>query len=200
MIFTVLGILIGAMFTISYIPQIKELFSGLKEEDGLSGVSTVFWCFIFFALTITFYNLKITDSHLTVIVPQGINFGFAFCIFVVVVLFKNDLWRALVILVVNIAIVSYLIVGIPIDWSQKIATALISSAYFVQIIKLYRSKSTKGLSLSLFVLISFSLLLMIINIILSGSYILAAWTEIANLLMILIITVMVIYYRKKENA
>lgn len=199
MVHTILGILVGAMFIIGYIPQVNELFLGFKKKDGLSGVSTIFWFCIFFALAVTFYNLKITGSHPTVIIPQGVNFGFAFCIFVVVLLFKNSLARALTLIVVGVSIVAYIIMAIPTDWSQNLATTLISFAYATQIIKLYNTKSTKGLSLLLFVFIALSLLLMVINIILSGSYLLAGWTEMANMLMILVIIVMVIYYRHKET-
>lgn len=200
MVYTILGILVGVMFIVGYIPQVKELFLGFRKRDGLSGVSTIFWFCIFFSLAVTYYNLKGTDSHLTVIVPQGINLGFAFCIFAVVLLFKNDLSRALTLLVVGVSVVLYINMAIPTDWSQNLATSLISFAYFTQIIKLYQTKSTKGLSLLLFVFIALSLLLMFINIVLTNSYLLAGWTELANMIMILIVIIMVIYYRRKENS
>lgn len=200
MISLVIGVFVGAIFIMGYIPQILSIFKGMYHKNGLDGVSTLFWFLIYFALFITYKNLYMTESHIWVIIPQGINTYFAMFIFLIVVVLKNDLFKIAVFSIGGLFVVNVLPGLIPIDYTQHLATFLISVAYLTQIIHLIRTKSTKGISLLLFTFIAISLLLMIINIVISGSYLLAGWTEMSNLLMILIIIGLTLYYRSKEDV
>ena len=169
---SVIGFVVGVMFVIGYIPQVKELFKGsFKKDGGISGVSSVFWFFIFFGTYITYRNLVLTESHLSVIIPQGFNTYFALLIFIMVVTIKKDLSKSFVIVILSLIVVNVSFIILPTDLSQNFATAFISVAYITQIIKLIKNKDTSGLSIALFVFIAVSLLLMVVNIIISGSYI-----------------------------
>src|SRR5699024_12478895 len=89
---------------------------------------------------------------------------------------------------INRVIVILLLI-ISTDFTQIFASALIIYAYLSQIFSIAVKRNVDGLSIKLFFFVALALSLMIANIVLTGSYSMAIYTETFNLLLILIIII-----------
>ena len=193
------SIIVTVIFILAYLPQIKLLKDYEKLGKTPTGVSLSFWVSLTTALFITLINFIVTDSSLLVIVPQSINTLIAFYVLGSVMNAKIENLNLLhfTIIVLTGALVIVLAFYLT-DFVQIIASSLIIYAYLSQIFSIAVKRNVDGLSIKLFFFIALALSLMIANIVLTGSYSIAIYTETFNLLLILIIIVLIPVYRESK--
>lgn len=193
------SIIVTVIFILAYVPQIKLLRDYEKLGKTPTGVSLSFWVSLTIALFITFSNFVFTNSSLLVIVPQFINTLIASYVLGTVMAAKIKYINLLhfTITVLTVALVILLSI-ILIDFTQILASALIIYAYLSQIFSIAVKRNVDGLSIKLFFFIALALSLMIANIVLTGSYSMAIYTETFNLLLILIIIVLIPIHRESK--
>lgn len=192
------SIIVTVIFILAYVPQIKLLKDYTRLGKTPTGVSLSFWVSLTIALFITFCNFVFTDSSLLVIVPQFINTLIASYVLGAVMSAKiKDINLLHVTITFLTGALVMLLSMILSDFTQIIASTLIIYAYLSQIFSIVNKRNVDGLSIKLFFFIALALALMIANIVLTGSYSVAIYTETFNLLLILIIIVLIPIY--KEN-
>ena len=193
------SIIVTVIFILAYVPQIKLLKDYEKLGKTPTGVSLSFWVSLTIALFITFSNFVFTNSSLLVIVPQFINTLIASYVLgsVMAAKIKDINLLHFTITVLTVALVILLSI-ILIDFTQILASALIIYAYLSQIFSIAVKRNVDGLSIKLFFFIALALSLMIANIVLTGSYSMAIYTETFNLLLILIIIILIPVYRESK--
>ena len=193
------SIIVTVIFILAYVPQIKLLKDYEKLGKTPTGVSLSFWVSLTIALFITYINFVFTNSSLLVIVPQLINTLIASYVLGTVMAAKikdiNLLHFTITVLTVALVILLSIIL---IDFTQILASALIIYAYLSQIFSIAVKRNVDGLSIKLFFFIALALSLMIANIVLTGSYSMAIYTETFNLLLILIIIVLIPLHRESK--
>lgn len=190
-----LGIVVAIIFLGGYLPQLKTI---IKEKD-LSGISITFWCLIALATMVTFGNLWESHAVWYVLYPQMINAIIGAVIFFMVV-FKKEGGMALWISLWGYGFLSYMFVYIaPNEFIQHSATVFIVLAYLEQIFYFLINKTAKGVNPMLFIAFGVALGIMAFNIIITGAPISTAYTEIANLVMILICLGLTYKYKKLDN-
>ena len=193
------SIIVTVIFILAYVPQIKLLKDYKRLGKTPTGVSLSFWVSLTIALFITFSNFVFTNSSLLVIVPQFINTLIASYVLGAVMAAKikdiNLLHFTITVLTVALVILLSIIL---IDFTQILASALIIYAYLSQIFSIAVKRNVDGLSIKLFFFIALALSLMIANIVLTGSYSMAIYTETFNLLLILIIIVLIPIHRESK--
>lgn len=193
------SIIVTVIFILAYVPQIKLLKDYEKLGKTPTGVSLSFWVSLTIALFITFSNFVFTNSSLLVIVPQFINTLIASYVLGTVMAAKikdiNLLHFTITVLTVALVILLSIIL---IDFTQILASALIIYAYLSQIFSIAVKRNVDGLSIKLFFFIALALSLMIANIVLTGSYSMAIYTETFNLLLILIIIILIPIHRESK--
>lgn len=193
------SIIVTVIFILAYVPQIKLLKDYEKLGKTPTGVSLSFWVSLTIALFITFSNFVFTNSSLLVIVPQFINTLIASYVLGTVMAAKikdiNLLHFTITVLTVALVILLSIIL---IDFTQILASALIIYAYLSQIFSIVVKRNVDGLSIKLFFFVALALSLMIANIVLTGSYSMAIYTETFNLLLILIIIILIPVYRESK--
>ena len=193
------SIIVTVIFILAYVPQIKLLKDYEKLGKTPTGVSLSFWVSLTIALFITFSNFVFTNSSLLVIVPQFINTLIASYVLGTVMAAKikdiNLLHFTITVLTVALVILLSIIL---IDFTQILASALIIYAYLSQIFSIVVKRNVDGLSIKLFFFVALALSLMIANIVLTGSYSMAIYTETFNLLLILIIIVLIPIHRESK--
>ena len=190
------SIIVTVIFILAYVPQIKLLRDYERLDKTPTGVSLSFWVSLTIALFITFSNFVFTNSSLLVIVPQFINTLIASYVLGTVMAAKNKDINLLhfTITVLTVA----LVILLSIDFTQILASALIIYAYLSQIFSIAVKRNVDGLSIKLFFFVALALSLMIANIVLTGSYSMAIYTETFNLLLILIIIVLIPIHRESK--
>ena len=193
------SIIVTVIFILAYLPQIKLLKDYEKLGKTPTGVSLSFWVSLTTALFITLINFIVTDSSLLVIVPQSINTLIAFYVLGSVMNAKIENLNLLhfTIIVLTGALVIVLAFYLT-DFVQIIASSLIIYAYLSQIFSIAVKRNVDGLSIKLFFFVALALSLMIANIVLTGSYSMAIYTETFNLLLILIIIVLIPIHRESK--
>lgn len=193
------SIIVTVIFILAYLPQIKLLKDYEKLGKTPTGVSLSFWVSLTTALFITLINFIVTDSSLLVIVPQSINTLIAFYVLGSVMNAKIENLNLLhfTIIVLTGALVIVLAFYLT-DFVQIIASSLIIYAYLSQIFSIAVKRNVDGLSIKLFFFIALALSLMITNIVLTGSYSMAIYTETFNLLLILIIIILIPVHRESN--
>lgn len=193
------SIIVTVIFILAYLPQIKLLKDYEKLGKTPTGVSLSFWVSLTTALFITLINFIVTDSSLLVIVPQSINTLIAFYVLGSVMNAKIENLNLLhfTITVLTVALVIVLAFYLT-DFVQIIASSLIIYAYLSQIFSIAVKRNVDGLSIKLFFFIALALSLMIANIVLTGSYSMAIYTETFNLLLILIIIILIPVHRESK--
>ena len=193
------SIIVTVIFILAYVPQIKLLKDYKRLGKTPTGVSLSFWASLTIALFITFSNFVFTNSSLLVIVPQFINTLIASYVLGTVMAAKikdiNLLHFTITVLTVALVILLSIIL---IDFTQILASALIIYAYLSQIFSIAVKRNVDGLSIKLFFFIALALSLMIANIVLTGSYSMAIYTETFNLLLILIIIILIPIHRESK--
>lgn len=193
------SIIVTVIFILAYVPQIKLLKDYEKLGKTPTGVSLSFWVSLTIALFITFSNFVFTNSSLLVIVPQFINTLIASYVLgsVMAAKIKDINLLHFTITVLTVALVILLSI-ILIDFTQILASALIIYAYLSQIFSIAVKRNVDGLSIKLFFFVALALSLMIANIVLTGSYSMAIYTETFNLLLILIIIILIPIHRESK--
>lgn len=193
------SIIVTVIFILAYVPQIKLLKDYEKLGKTPTGVSLSFWVSLTIALFITFSNFVFTNSSLLVIVPQFINTLIASYVLgsVMAAKIKDINLLHFTITVLTVALVILLSI-ILIDFTQILASALIIYAYLSQIFSIAVKRNVDGLSIKLFFFVALALSLMIANIVLTGSYSMAIYTETFNLLLILIIIILIPVHRESK--
>lgn len=193
------SIIVTVIFILAYVPQIKLLKDYEKLGKIPTGVSLPFWVSLTIALFITFSNFVLTNSSFLVIVPQFINTLIASYVLgeVMAAKIKDINLLHFTITVLTVALVILLSI-ILIDFTQILASALIIYAYLSQIFSIAVKRNVDGLSIKLFFFVALALSLMIANIVLTGSYSMAIYTETFNLLLILIIIVLIPIHRESK--
>lgn len=190
----IMGVMVGIIFIVAYIPQLKNLY----RYNDVSGISTIFWLFIGLATFITFENLYANSAVWYVIIPQALNAFIALVILTWVVI-KKYKEKQLIFTAILFIVLYFLIIAIDstyYNYLQNMATILMILAYFIQLAKLIKSKNTNGLSIDLFVGIEIALGIMIFNILTTGAPFLSAITELVNLIMIALVIIFTLKYRK----
>lgn len=193
------SIIVTVIFILAYVPQIKLLKDYEKLGKTPTGVSLSFWVSLTIALFITFSNFVFTNSSLLVIVPQFINTLIASYVLGAVMAAKIKYINLLhfTIIVLTVALVTVLSI-ILMDFTQILASALIIYAYLSQIFSIAVKRNVDGLSIKLFFFVALALSLMIANIVLTGSYSMAIYTETFNLILILIIIILIPVHRESK--
>ncbi len=81
----VLATLGGIFITISYLPQIKQLFKTHNTE----GMSVSFWVILLLGLTCTTTNMIINNNPLSVLLPQILNITLAFVVLIQIIVYRR---------------------------------------------------------------------------------------------------------------
>ena len=193
------SIIVTVIFILAYVPQIKLLKDYKRLGKTPTGVSLPFWVSLTIALFITYINFVFTNSSLLVIVPQLINTLIASYVLgtVMAAKIKDINLLHFTITVLSVALVILLSIILT-DFVQILASALIIYAYLSQIFSIAVKRNVDGLSIKLFFFVALALSLMIANIVLTGSYSMAIYTETFNLLLILIIIILIPVHRESK--
>nr|WP_308545821.1 PQ-loop repeat-containing protein [uncultured Lachnoclostridium sp.] len=75
----------GTFITISYLPQIKQLFKTHNTE----GMSVSFWVILLLGLTCTTTNMVINNNPLSVLLPQFLNIILAFVVLMQIIIYRR---------------------------------------------------------------------------------------------------------------
>lgn len=188
------GVIVGTIFLVGYLFQLYKI---LKEED-LSGLSLMFFLFISMSTTITSSNLHEADVVWYVLYPQYINFSVALLIFCIVIV-KKEGWLTLWNIAWAFSFSMYVFIHYaPNELIQHGATFGIALAYIGQILYTITTKNVKGISPILFIAFGVGLMIMTINIVITGAPIYTAYTEITNICMIIIMLILFKKYKKND--
>lgn len=188
----ILGAIVSLTFILSYIPQLKSLYT----SKNIKGVSTIFWLLIAIATAITLHNLVSHSAVWYVTAPQAINALIALVILVWVAFKKRDIGTVFIYFMIYCFIITVFVFQNNFVIMQHGSSLLIFIAYLLQIITIALEKTSQGVNYLLFVGFGLGLAIMTINIIVTGAPVEAAYTEIINLIMITIATGTTIFYSK----
>lgn len=75
----------GIFITVSYLPQIKQLFKTHNTE----GMSVSFWMILLLGLTCTTTNMVINNNPLSVLLPQFLNIILAFVVLMQIIIYRR---------------------------------------------------------------------------------------------------------------
>lgn len=191
----ILGVLVGAIFILAYIPQLRTLYL----SDEVQGVSKIFWLGISLATGITATTLIESHSVWYVIVPQCINAAIAFVIFIWVTYKKFGLYGTWVYFMIYIFSISILSKWVPNDIVQHWSSLIIMFVYVEQIAHLVYKKTAQGINYLLYVGFATGLLIMVANMSFTGAPVSAIITELTNIIMMAIAVFATIILNKKQN-
>ena len=188
----VLGVIVAIIFILAYIPQLKSL----KNSSDISGISTFFWMLIALGTAITASNLWEAHAVWFVFVPQYINSTIALAILLWVAFKKYEGYGLWIVLMSYSFLISIFAGHVENEVIQHWASIFIMIAYIEQIIHMLIKKTSHGVNYLLFVGFAIGLLIMVINIITTGAPVSAAITEVTNIIMMVIATVVTISFNK----
>ena len=191
----ILGIIVAVIFILAYIPQLKSL----KNSSDISGVSTFFWMLIALGTAITASNLWEAHAVWYVFVPQYINSTIAVIILLWVAFKKYEGYGLWIALMSYSFLISIFAGHVENEVIQHWASIFIMIAYIEQIIHMLIKKTSHGVNYLLFVGFATGLLIMVINIITTGAPVSAAITEVTNIIMMVIATVVTIIFNKRNK-
>ena len=192
---TFLGIIVAIIFILAYFPQLKSL----KNSSDISGVSTFFWMLIALGTAITASNLWEAHAVWFVFVPQYINSTIALIILLWVAFKKYDGYGLWIALMSYSFLISIFAGHVENEVIQHWASIFIMIAYIEQIIHMLIKKTSHGVNYLLFVGFATGLSIMVINIITTGAPVSAAITEVTNIIMMVIATVVTIIFNKRNK-
>ena len=191
----ILGIIVSVTFLLAYLPQLKSL----KNSSDISGISTFFWMLIALGTAITASNLWEAHAVWFVFVPQYINSTIALIILLWVAFKKYDGYGLWIALMSYSFLISIFAGHVENEVIQHWASIFIMIAYIEQIIHMLIKKTSHGVNYLLFVGFATGLLIMVINIITTGAPVSAAITEVINIVMMVIATVVTIFFNKRNK-
>jgi uncharacterized protein with PQ loop repeat len=195
----------SALLLGGYAPQIFKLHKTLNSI----GISKTFWTMIGTGCTLILANMIIQGTSTPVIITQGLNAVCAWYTLGLVIYcdrkagIKTDFGKA-----ENVFILAVLVVGAYGFYADSInqlgqllqlgGTVALLFAYIPQMVHLYSVKDATGISRWLFIVLGSGLLLVTVNMIISGTnkYIIA--TEFVNIGLIMIQYFMTVYYQKNR--
>ena len=192
---TFLGIIVAIIFILAYFPQLKSL----KNSSDISGISTFFWMLIALGTAITASNLWEAHAVWFVFVPQYINSTIALIILLWVAFKKYDGYGLWIALMSYSFLISIFAGHVENEVIQHWASIFIMIAYIEQIIHMLIKKTSHGVNYLLFVGFATGLSIMVINIITTGAPVSAAITEVTNIIMMVIATVVTIIFNKRNK-
>ena len=191
----VLGVIVGLIFILGYFPQLKSLYKTKKIE----GVSTFFWMLIALSTAVTASNLWEAHAVWYVFVPQYINSTIAVIILLWVVYKKYDGYGLWIALMTYVFLISIFAGQVDNEVIQHWASVFITIAYIEQIIHMVVKKTSEGVNYLLYVGFATGLSIMVVNIITTGAPVSAAITEVTNIVMMVIATVVTIFFNKRNK-
>ena len=191
----ILGIVVAIIFILAYFPQLKSL----KNSSDISGISTFFWMLIALGTAITASNLWEAHAVWFVFVPQYINSTIALVILLWVAFKKYEGYGLWIVLMSYSFLISIFAGHVENEVIQHWASIFIMIAYIEQIIHMLIKKTSHGVNYLLFVGFATGLLIMVINIITTGAPVSAAITEVTNIIMMVIATVVTIIFNKRNK-
>ena len=191
----VLGIIVSITFLLAYFPQLKSL----KNSSDISGISTFFWMLIALGTAITASNLWEAHAVWFVFVPQYINSTIALAILLWVAFKKYEGYGLWIALLSYSFLISIFAGHVENEVIQHWASIFIMTAYIEQIIHMLIKKTSHGVNYLLFVGFATGLSIMVVNIITTGAPVLAAITEVINIVMMVIATVVTIFFNKRNK-
>ena len=191
----ILGVVVGFIFILSYLPQLKSLYKVKKIE----GVSTFFWMLIALATAVTASNLWEAHAVWYVFVPQYINSTIAVIILLWVTYKKYDGYGLWIALMTYAFLISIFAAHVDNTTIQHWASIFIMVAYIEQTIHMIVKKTSQGVNYLLYVGFATGLAVMIVNIVTTGAPISAAITEGVNIIMMVIAIIVTIYLNKKNK-
>ena len=192
---TFLGIIVAIIFILAYFPQLKSL----KNSSDISGISTFFWMLIALGTAITASNLWEAHAVWYVFVPQYINSTIAVIILLWVAYKKHDGYGLWIVLMSYSFLISIFAGHVENEVIQHCASIFIMIAYIEQIIHMLIKKTSHGVNYLLFVGFATGLSIMVVNIITTGAPVSAAITEVINIVMMVIATVVTIFFNKRNK-
>lgn len=192
---TFLGIIVAIIFILAYFPQLRSL----KNSSDISGISTFFWMLIALGTAITASNLGEAHAVWFVFVPQYINSTIALVILLWVAFKKHEGYGLWITLMSYSFLISIFAGHVENEVIQHWASIFIMIAYIEQIIHMLIKKTSHGVNYLLFVGFATGLLIMVINIITTGAPVSAAITEVTNIVMMVIATVVTIIFNKRNK-
>ena len=191
----ILGVIVAIIFILAYFPQLKSL----KNSSDISGVSTFFWMLIALGTAITASNLWEAHAVWFVFVPQYINSTIALVILLWVAFKKYGGYGLWIALMSYSFLISIFAGHVENEVIQHWASIFIMIAYIEQIIHMLIKKTSHGVNYLLFVGFATGLLIMVINIITTGAPVSTAITEVTNIVMMVIATVVTIIFNKRNK-
>ena len=191
----VLGIIVSITFLLAYFPQLKSL----KNSSDISGISTFFWMLIALGTAITASNLWEAHAVWFVFVPQYINSTIALIILLWVAFKKYEGYGLWIALMSYSFLISIFAGHVENEVIQHWASIFIMIAYIEQIIHMLIKKTSHGVNYLLFVGFATGLSIMVVNIITTGAPVSAAITEVINIVMMVIATVVTIFFNKRNK-
>ena len=191
----ILGVVVGFIFILSYLPQLKSLYKVKKIE----GVSTFFWMLIALATAVTASNLWEAHAVWYVFVPQYINSTIAVIILLWVAYKKYDGYGLWIALMTYAFLISIFAAHVDNTTIQHWASIFIMVAYIEQTIHMIVKKTSQGVNYLLYVGFATGLAVMIVNIVTTGAPISAAITEGVNIIMMVIAIIVTIFLNKKNK-
>ena len=191
----ILGVVVGFIFILSYLPQLKSLYKVKKIE----GVSTFFWMLIALATAVTASNLWEAHAVWYVFVPQYINSTIAVIILLWVAYKKYDGYGLWIALMTYAFLISIFAAHVDNTTIQHWASIFIMVSYIEQTIHMIVKKTSQGVNYLLYVGFATGLAVMIVNIVATGAPISAAITEGVNIIMMVIAIIVTIYLNKKNK-
>ena len=192
---TFLGIIVSITFLLAYFPQLKSL----KNSSDISGISTFFWMLIALGTAITASNLWEAHAVWFVFVPQYINSTIALIILLWVAFKKYEGYGLWIALMSYSFLISIFAGHVENEVIQHWASIFIMIAYIEQIIHMLIKKTSHGVNYLLFVGFATGLSIMVMNIITTGAPVSAAITEVTNIIMMVIATVVTIIFNKRNK-
>ena len=192
---TFLGIIVAIIFILAYFPQLKSL----KNSSDISGISTFFWMLIALGTAITASNLWEAHAVWFVFVPQYINSTIALVILLWVAFKKYGGYGLWIVLMSYSFLISIFAGHVENEVIQHWASIFIMIAYIEQIIHMLIKKTSHGVNYLLFVGFATGLSIMVVNIITTGAPVSAAITEVTNIVMMVIATVVTIIFNKRNK-
>lgn len=188
----ILSILYAILVTVGYIPALISLV----KDKTVKGVSNYFWAFVVLTVLISFSSLLVTGATIFQLVSVGVNLSLGVvCLILHSIRLKTFIYVIMTV-VLSAILLFNLVAYLPII--QTLATVSIILAYITQIGKFYTTKSSNGTSKYLFLIIGVGLTCLIISMIITGAYLHVIITEVANLVLILICYLQVVYYERKK--
>jgi uncharacterized protein with PQ loop repeat len=195
------GLLLGG-----YAPQIIKL----HRTKIPTGISLLFWTMIAIGCSAITVNMIIQDTSIEIIITQALNGFFAWYTLFLVMYCRKVQGESIevnpFIIIVAITIVGFGYFNFkdaPIEQIgyafQTVGTVALLTAYLPQIWYLYQVKDATGISRWLFIVLGSGLLLVTVNMIITGASIEIIITEFVNIALIMVQYGMTVYYQNKKK-